>query len=62
MSIKDDGRGFEMERLPVRDHTGGFGVTGMIERTRLLGGRLQIESEPGKGTRIRAVVPLGGLP
>jgi signal transduction histidine kinase len=34
----------------------------MIERARLLGGRLQIESEPGKGTRIRVVVPLGGLP
>ena len=62
MTIRDDGRGFEMEWLPARDHAGGFGVTGMIERARLLGGKLQIESEPGKGTRIRAVVPLGGLP
>jgi two-component system NarL family sensor kinase len=62
MSIKDDGHGFEMERLLARDHAEGFGITGMIERARLLGGRLQIESEPGKGTRIRTVVPLGGLP
>jgi two-component system, NarL family, sensor kinase len=62
LSVKDDGRGFEVDRLLTREGSGGFGLTGMIERTRLLGGRLQVESEPGEGTRIRVTVPLGGPP
>ena len=34
------------------------GIVGMRERAKLLGGRLQISSAPGKGTRIVARVPI----
>ena len=36
-----------------------FGVVGMGERARLLGGSLTIETSPGGGTAIDVVVPLG---
>ena len=61
LSIKDDGRGLDPERPPERADAGeGFGLTGMRERARLLGGTLRVESAPGVGTRVEATVPLGG--
>ena len=55
LRIEDDGRGF-----PTEDAAGGrFGLLGMRERARLLGGTLQIESAPGAGTRITAEIPHG---
>jgi signal transduction histidine kinase len=53
--VEDDGRGFAIEG-DVADR---FGLLGMRERARLLGGSLQIESAPGAGTRITAEVPHG---
>lgn len=54
LAIADDGRGFEAgEERPGR-----FGLVGMGERVRLLGGRLAIETAPGRGARIEAEVPL----
>ena len=55
LSIRDNGRGFDPRRIPEGHH----GITGMKERARLLGGRLRINSRPGKGTTITAVVPVG---
>ena len=54
LRIADDGRGFAPEQLSGER----FGLVGLGERARLLGGRLDIESEPGQGTRIAAVIPL----
>jgi two-component system NarL family sensor kinase len=51
--VEDDGRGFDAASVP----TGRYGLIGMNERARLLGGRLHVESAPGKGTRIVAEVP-----
>jgi PAS domain S-box-containing protein len=49
--ISDDGRGFDpAKELCV---TKGMGIRGMHERTRSMGGDLKIQSEPGKGTRVR---------
>ncbi len=49
MEISDDGVGFE----PALDHArGGFGITGMKERCQKIGGTLQIDSSPGKGTKV----------
>jgi PAS domain S-box-containing protein len=45
--VEDDGRGFGPE-TPA-----GMGTRGMRERARALGGSLKIESEPGKGTKVR---------
>lgn len=55
-TVVDDGRGFE------RDGTGGhgFGLSGMAERVRILGGSLDVETAPGDGTRIRVAVPVDG--
>jgi signal transduction histidine kinase len=58
MAIRDDGRGFEPERVrPAANGEGGLGLTGMRERLRLLGGRLELDSAPGGPTAVRAVLP-----
>jgi two-component system NarL family sensor kinase len=55
--VEDDGRGFEPGAPGAPDDTH-FGLVGMRERMRLLGGQLTVESAPGSGTRVRAAVPL----
>ncbi|MBV9388519.1 MAG: histidine kinase, partial [Chroococcidiopsidaceae cyanobacterium CP_BM_ER_R8_30] len=51
--IEDNGKGFRLDQ-----NTTGFGLQGMRERTVVLGGRFDIESEPGAGCRITAHFPL----
>lgn len=59
LRIEDDGQGFDAEGVLSRDRASGrFGLVGMRERARLLGGTLRVESTPGVGTRITAHVPL----
>ena len=58
LTISDDGRGFS----PSRRNSDGHGLVGMRERAKLLGGRLQVSSALGKGTRIVATVPLNQEP
>lgn len=59
LTIHDDGVGFDPAALPVTgNERGGFGLAGMGERARLLGGRLRVESSPDGGTRVLAEVPL----
>jgi signal transduction histidine kinase len=55
MEISDDGAGFESTVDGIR---GGFGISGMKERAQKIGGTLQIESAPGKGTKVTARVPV----
>jgi signal transduction histidine kinase len=55
VEIEDDGRGFGPETSP------GIGLTGMRERVQGLGGRLEVESEEGVGTRVRMRVALSSL-
>jgi signal transduction histidine kinase len=52
--VHDDGRGFDPAAVP-EDHRG---LLGMRERIELLGGRLEIESAPGEGTRVEATIPI----
>ncbi len=56
-SISDNGTGFEVKHAFNKDTPGGLGLIGMRERVELSGGRLRIESRPGKGTTIRASWP-----
>ena len=51
-TIQDDGVGFD-PRL-VR----GLGLIGMEERVRRLGGKLQVDSQPGRGTVVTAELPI----
>lgn len=57
--IEDDGSGFEPSLMERPRATGeGLGLLGMRERIALLGGRVEIDSEPGRGTRVVALLPL----
>jgi signal transduction histidine kinase len=58
LSVSDDGQGFVPESLEKQDPAH-LGLLGMHERTRLLGGRLEVRSAPGEGTIVEATVPLG---
>jgi signal transduction histidine kinase len=55
VEVRDDGRGFDAARRRGLDE-GHFGIQGMHERAERLGGTLQIESVPGRGTLVRARV------
>ena len=57
LSVCDDGRGFVPEGLGEQG-SGRLGLLGMHERTRLLGGHLEVRSAPGQGTVVEATVPL----
>lgn len=54
--VQDDGLGFDPELVAHRSE-GHFGLAGMSERVKLLGGTLSIQSTPGTGTRIAVTVP-----
>lgn len=59
--IQDDGAGFDAAELAAkRGGAGGFGLFGMSERITMIGGRLTIESTPGKGTVVAVEVPISG--
>lgn len=57
VTIQDNGSGFDVSALGRRADRS-FGLAGMAERARLVGGHLEVESEIGKGTSIRLVVPV----
>jgi signal transduction histidine kinase len=57
--VRDDGRGFDVPAARRRAVNGGSqGLLSMQERVALAGGELQIDSAPGRGTTIRARLPL----
>jgi PAS domain S-box-containing protein len=59
ITIKDDGKGFVL-RSSMGDLTrdGRLGLAGMQERAKLLGGSLEVKSEPGKGTTVTIEAPI----
>jgi len=56
LRVADDGHGFD----PAKDTGDGFGLQSMSERLAQLGGRVDVESAPGEGTRVICVCPLDG--
>jgi signal transduction histidine kinase len=57
VSVEDDGRGFDCEAALLEASVlRRLGLTGMLERVRMLGSELEIESEPGSGTRVGFVL------
>jgi len=55
VTVEDDGVGFDQ-------HGGvayGLGLLGITERVRELCGKIAIQSEPGKGTRLEVMLPRG---
>jgi signal transduction histidine kinase len=61
--VADDGVGFDVHSV-TRSRAGhearGLGLLGMQERVSPWGGEVQVESEPGRGTRLSIRVPLQG--
>jgi PAS domain S-box-containing protein len=58
ITISDNGKGFELPRqLSDFAGQGKLGLTGMAERTRLIGGELEVGSQIGKGTTIIVKAP-----
>jgi signal transduction histidine kinase len=51
--VRDDGAGFDPLTVPS-----GVGLTSMRDRLAAVGGEVAIESRPGRGTRVRATIPL----
>jgi signal transduction histidine kinase len=58
LSVADDGVGIDLAGF--NGHTSGLGLLSMQERAEAIGGRWQIESTPGKGTRVS--VSVGAAP
>ncbi|HYL41687.1 MAG TPA: sensor histidine kinase, partial [Candidatus Binatus sp.] len=55
--VADDGRGFDPSIARTTHRDGGYGLATMRERMELAGGSLRIDSAPGRGTRVIAIVP-----
>lgn len=53
IEVADDGRGFELGKVKLS------GLLGLTDRLEALGGRMEVASEPGRGTRLRASLPAG---
>jgi len=56
LSVADDGCGFESNNSFLNG-SGHFGLLGMRERAQALGSHLEIDSKPGRGTRVVLEVP-----
>ncbi|MGF6852350.1 response regulator [Paraburkholderia sp. CI3] len=57
LHVRDDGCGFD-QQVVSRDYS--YGLLGMNERARLIGGSLSIDSSPGAGTMVSIHIPLDG--
>ncbi len=58
LEVTDDGAGFRVPKSPTDFAPGGhFGLLGMRERADLMGARLEVQSEPGRGTRLSVRLP-----
>jgi PAS domain S-box-containing protein len=55
--IEDDGQGFDS-----KENSSGMGLKNIAERTRILGGKLKLDSTPGKGVRIEITIPISPEP
>jgi signal transduction histidine kinase len=59
LEIEDDGLGFDVEAVNKSyDKRGSLGMVNLRERSELVNGLLNIDSAPGKGTRVQVYIPL----
>lgn len=57
ITIADNGKGFDAKAARAATIGSGFGLAGVAERVRMLGGRHSIVSAPGQGTTVTIVLP-----
>jgi two-component system CheB/CheR fusion protein len=55
LTVRDDGGGFDAH---TARHEGGMGLVGMADRVSSVGGSIEVDSAPGKGTAVRVSIPL----
>ena len=55
--VADDGLGFDVGNVGAVGLDGGFGLFSIRERVKSYGGRIRIESEPGKGSEVTVMLP-----
>ena len=60
-SILDNGIGFDMQALRSKGQRRGLGLTAIQERMNAVGGTVQIESVPGRGTKVLITLPVEKL-
>ena len=58
IGVSDDGKGFDLWNYRMNSDRNGFGLKGIEERVRLFNGEFNVESSPGKGTKIRISIPI----
>jgi NarL family two-component system sensor histidine kinase YdfH len=58
IEIRDDGRGFDPALASTK--VGHYGLLGIRERAKLIGGSLELQSQSGQGTLLRLCLPLSG--
>ena len=58
LGVHDNGRGFNPEEVRANGAHGGFGLAGMEQRARILGGTLSVQSQRGEGTLVEVRIPL----
>jgi len=59
LEIEDNGKGFRVEADSLAGRHKHLGLLGMKERLEMVGGSFAVDSMPGRGTTIRAEIPLG---
>ena len=58
LKISDNGVGFTLQNPTMANQVEGIGLLGLHDRIEALGGKLSIDSNPGKGTEISATIPI----
>ena len=59
MKVKNDGTTFDVQSVLEAKGSKRLGLLGMRERLETIGGLLEIESAPGRGTTLTASIPHG---
>jgi signal transduction histidine kinase/ligand-binding sensor domain-containing protein len=55
--VRDDGKGIDAKDLNEDGRTGHFGLRGMRERAKIIGGNLEVWSSPQSGTEVELTIP-----
>ena len=60
LEIHDNGKSFKLERVLLAKRHKRLGLLGSRERVEMIGGKFDVESSPGKGTTVKAEIPING--
>ncbi len=58
ISVSDEGKGFDTDQLESASTRAGLGLASVRERANYFGGRLEIKSSPGQGSRFTLILPI----